>query len=269
VLRGDRGLTWSATLPAGNRLTAGKWWPADYAGPPLVSMDAEQAGLLGLKVGDEVTVSVLGVELTATIASLREIRWDSLGFNFVLVFDPHALAAAPYSFMATVSPPPAMEDGFPARVSDAVPTASVVRVKDVVGQVGALLRQVGIAVRSAASVAVLAGLAVLVGAIAAQARTRIYDGVIMKTLGATRAQLLGSAALEYALVGSVVAGIALVLGAVFAWVTLTQVFELTFQPHWPTAIATVALGAAVTLVLGLLGSARALAAPVAATLREL
>ncbi|WP_448585977.1 ABC transporter permease [Thermaurantiacus sp.] len=269
VLRGDRGLTWSATLPEGNRLVAGRWWPEDYAGPPLVSMDAEQAGLLGLEVGDTLTVSVLGVELTARIASLREIRWDSLGFNFVLVFDPNTLAGAPYSFMATVSPPPALEAAFPARVGAAVPTASVVRVKDVAGQVGALLRQVGIAVRSAASVAVLAGLAVLVGAIAAQARTRIYDGVILKTLGATRRQLLGSAALEYAGLGVIVAGIALGLGALFAWVVLTRVFELGFQPHWPTVLATVALGALVTLVLGLLGAARALAAPVAPVLRAL
>jgi putative ABC transport system permease protein len=269
VLRGDRGLTWSAELPEGNRITSGRWWPKDYSGPPLVSMDAEQAALLGLKVGDTITVSVLGVEVTATIASLREIRWDSLGFNFVLVFDPNALAAAPYSFMATVSPPAEADRGFVALVSDAFPTSSVVRVRDVVGQVGALLRQVGAAVRAAASVAILAGLAVLVGAIAAQARARLYDSTIMKTLGATRRQLLVSAALEYVLVGGLVAGIALLLGAVFAWVTLTQVLELSFLPDWRVAALTVGAGAAVTLALGLLGARQVLGQRIAATLRTL
>jgi putative ABC transport system permease protein len=269
VLRGDRGLTWAADPPEGSRITAGRWWPKDYAGPPLVSMDAEQAALLGLEVGDRITVSVLGVEVTATIASLREIRWDSLGFNFVLVFDPNALAAAPYSWMATVSPPVAAEPGFIGRVSEAFPTASVVRVRDVVGQVGDLLRQVGAAVRAAASVAILAGLAVLVGAIAAQARARLYDSVIMKTLGATRRQLLASAALEYALVGTLVAGIALLLGAVFAWVTLTYVLDLGFMPDWRVAALTVGAGAAVTLALGLLGASRVLGQKIAATLRTL
>jgi putative ABC transport system permease protein len=269
VLRGDRGLTWSADPPEGNRIVAGRWWPKDYAGPPLVSMDAEQAALLGLKVGDTITVSVLGVEVTATIASLREIRWDSLGFNFVLVFDPNALAAAPYSWMATVSPPAAADPGFVRLVSEAFPTSSVVRVRDVVGQVGDLLRQVGAAVRAAASVAILAGLAVLVGAIAAQARARLYDSVIMKTLGATRRQLLLSAALEYALVGVLVAGIALLLGAVFAWVTLTQVLDLGFMPDWRVAALTVGLGGAVTLILGLAGASHVLGQKIASTLRTL
>ncbi len=269
ILRGDRGLTFSASVPEGNRLVAGRWWPPGYSGPPLVSMDAEQAGLLGLRVGDSIGVSVLGAELTATIASLREIQWDSLGFNFVLVFDPATLADAPFTWMATVTPPPAAEAGFTARMAEAFPTASVVRVKDVVGQVGALLGQVGIAVRAAASVAILAGLAVLVGAIAAQARSRIYDGVIMKTLGATRRQLLLSAGLEYAVLGLLVAGIALLLGSVLAWLVLTRVLELGFQPDWGVVVATVMAGALATILLGLLGAARALGAPVAATLRDL
>lgn len=269
ILRGDRGLTFAAELPDGNRLVAGKWWPPGYSGPPLVSMDAEQAGLLGLGVGDQIGVSVLGAELTATIASLREIQWDSLGFNFVLVFDPATLADAPYTWMATVTPPPGAEAGFTRLVAEAFPTASVVRVKDVVGQVGALLGQVGMAVRAAASVAILAGLAVLVGAIAAQARSRIYDGVIMKTLGATRRQLLLSAGLEYAALGLVVAGLALVLGAGLAWLVLTRVLALGFQPDWGVVLGTVLLGATVTILLGVLGAARALGAPVAATLREL
>ncbi|MFQ3595626.1 MAG: FtsX-like permease family protein [Sphingomonadaceae bacterium] len=269
ILRGDRGLTWSATLPAGNRLVAGKWWPEDYAGPPLVSMDAEQAGLLGLKVGDTIGVSVLGVEVAATIASLREIRWDSLGFNFVLVFDPATLGQAPYTWMATVSPPAADEASFTRAVSEAFPTASVVRVRDVVGQVGALLRQVGVAVRAAASVAILAGLAVLVGAIAAQARSRIYEGAIIKTLGATRRQLMISAGLEYALVGGLVAAIALGIGAFLSWIVLTRVLELSFQPDWGVVLLTVVAGAAVTLMLGLAGAARALGVRVSETLRTL
>jgi putative ABC transport system permease protein len=268
VLRGDRGLTWAAELPEGNRLVSGKWWPKDYAGPPLVSMDAEQAGLLGLKVGDTITVSVLGVEVTATIASLREVDWDSLGFNFVLIYDPHALKDAPYSWMATVTPPAAAEAGFTGAISRAFPTVSVVKVKDVLGEVGELVMQMGTAVRAAASVAILAGIAVLVGALAAQARARVYDNVILKTLGATRAQLMTAAAIEYAGLGLLVAGLALALGGLAAWLVVTQVLKFGWSPDWGVALLTVLLGAGITLALGLVGAWRTLGVKVARVLRE-
>ncbi len=268
VLRGDRGLTWADALPAGNRLVAGTWWPKDYAGPPLVSMDAEQAGLLGLQVGDSITVSVLGVEIVATIASLREIDWDSLGFNFVLIYDPNTLRDAPYSWMATASPPAEYDDSFTGTISRAFPTVSVVKVKDVLGEVGNLVMQLGTAVRAAASVAILAGIAVLVGALAAQARARVYDNVILKTLGATRRQLMTAAAMEYAALGLLVALIALALGGLAAWVVVTQVLAFSWQPDWGVALLTVMLGAAVTLVLGLVGAHRTLGVKVARVLRE-
>lgn len=268
ILRGDRGITFATDLPEGNRLVAGRWWPADYRGPPLISVDAEQAELLGLKVGDTLTVSVLGVEITATIASLRRIDWDSLGFNFVIVFDPATLSDAPYTWMATVTPPPAADAGFTGSISRAFPTVSVVRVKDVVEEVGALAMQLGAAVRIAASVAILAGIAVLVGALAAQSRARIYDNVILKTLGATRRQLMTAAAMEYGGLGLIVASLSLLIGALSAWVVVTQVLAFGWEPDWGVALLTVLAGAAVTLVLGLVGAWRALGIRVARVLRE-
>src|SRR6202035_5059642 len=86
ALRSDRGLTYAASLPQGSRLAAGAWWPSDYQGPPLVSFDAALALGMGLKVGDTLTVNLLGREITATIANLRSIDWERLGINFVMVF---------------------------------------------------------------------------------------------------------------------------------------------------------------------------------------
>lgn len=268
ILRGDRGITFSAEVPEGNRLVAGRWWPADYQGPPLVSVDAEQAALLGLEVGDTLTVAVLGVEITATIASLRQIDWDSLGFNFVIVFDPATLRDAPYTWMATVTPPASADAGFTGAISRAFPTVSVVRVKDVVEEVGALAMQLGTAVRIAASVAILAGIAVLVGALAAQSRARTYDNVVLKTLGATRRQLMAAAAMEYGGLGLLVAGLSLLLGALGAWVVVTQVLAFGWKPDWGVALLTVVAGAIVTLLLGLLGAWRTLGVRVARVLRE-
>lgn len=269
ILRGDRGLTYSAALPEGNRIVSGKWWPEDYSGPPLVSMDAEVGEALGLKVGDTITVSVLGVDLPATIASFREINWDSLGFNFALVYSPGLIESAPHSSMATVTVSPAEVPAVSRAVVRAFSSASVIRVGDVIENAGALLGQMSTAVRAAASVAIAAGIAVLVGAIAAARRARIYDSVMLKVLGATRGQVLLSLLAEYALLAIVLSAIAFGLGTAGGWYVVTQVFELEWLPVWRPVILTVVLGAAAILLLSLVGSWSALGARPARALRNL
>jgi putative ABC transport system permease protein len=268
-LRGDRGLTYSATLPEGSRIVAGKWWPPDYSGPPLVSLDVAAARAVGLKVGDPIIVSVLGREIEARIASLREIDWDTMGFNFVIVFASGALEGAPHSFMATIAMPEAEERPFARSVARAFPSVSAIRVKEVVATVATMLSQLAVAVRSAASVAILAGIAVLVGALAASRRARTYDSVVLKMLGATRGRILAAQAAEFAALALVVALVALGLGSAAGWWVVVRIFELDWAPDWAIVAATLALGAVVTLVLGLLGSLPALAARPARALRSL
>ncbi len=269
ILRGDRGLTYAAALPAGNRVVEGEWWSEDYAGPPLVSIDLEAARALGLKIGDSLTVSVLGVEVPARIASFREIDWDSLGFNFAIIFAPGALEGAPHSFAATLAMDPAGEAALNRAVTAAFPSVSLIRVKDVVNAVAGMMDQMSVAVRAAASVAIAAGIAVLIGAIAAARRARTYDAVLLKLLGATRGQVLLSQALEYALLALVVAVLALGIGAAGGWYVVTQLFELDWAPDWPTVGLTLVAGAVLTLGLGLAGALPALAARPARALRTL
>jgi putative ABC transport system permease protein len=268
-LRGDRGLTYSREVPEGSRVVAGKWWPVDYSGPPLISLDAEAAAAINLKVGDKMTISILGREIEATIASLREINWDTMGFNFVIVFSPGVLETAPHSFMATISMPEAQERPFARAVSQAFPTVSAIRVKEVVEAVSGMLGQLSVAVRSAASVAILAGIAVLVGALAASRRARIYDSVILKLLGATRGRILAAQALEFSALALIVSSVAFALGAASGWYVVVKVLELEWAPDWNVVALTLAAGALVTLVLGLIGSLPALAARPARALRTL
>ncbi|HEV2747432.1 MAG TPA: FtsX-like permease family protein [Allosphingosinicella sp.] len=268
-LRGDRGLTYASEVPEGSRVVAGRWWPADYAGPPLISLDVEAARAVGLEVGDRLTISVLGREIEAEIASLREINWDTMGFNFVIIFSPGTLESAPHSFMATIAMPEAEERPFARAVSNALPSVSAIRVKDVVETVAGMLGQLSVAVRAAASVAILAGIAVLVGALAASRRARIYDSVMLKLLGATRARILAAQALEFAALGLIVSAVAFALGAAAGWYVVVEVLELEWAPGWNVVAATLAAGALTTLVLGLLGSLPALAARPARALRSL
>ncbi len=269
ILRGDRGLSYAASFPEHNVLTAGRWWPADYSGPPQVSLDQDAAAALGLKVGDTLTMSVLGVDVTARIASLRKIDWSSLGFNFAILFAPGTLEAAPHTWMATVAMAPAQERGFSAAMTRQLPTASLVRVADVLGQVGALLGQLSAAVRAAASVTVAAGIAVLIGALAASRQARLYDAVLLKVLGATRGQILRATLIEYGLLASIVAGLALLLGTAAGWYVVTQVLKLEWLPQWEPVVATVLIGGLVTVALGLAGSWGALSARPNTVLRTL
>jgi len=269
ILRGDRGLSYAADLPADNKLVAGKWWPQGYAGPPLISLDQDAATALDLKVGDTLTLSVLGVEIPAKIANLRKIDWGTLGFNFAILFAPGTLENAPHTWMATVAAAPAQERALSAAITAAYPTASLVRVRDVLGQVADLLGQMSVAIRAAASVTVAAGIAVLIGALAASRRARTYDAVLLKVLGATRGQIIRATLIEYGALALVVALLALALGSLAGWFVVVNVLKLGWAPSWPPVFATVLIGGLITILLGLAGSWRALAARPSEVLRTL
>jgi putative ABC transport system permease protein len=269
-LRGERGLTYADTVPEGNRLTAGQWWPAGYAGPPLVSVDEKLAQALNLKIGDSLTIGLLGVERTARIASLRRIDWDSMGFNYVLVFSPNAIADAPHNLAATVDlPPDAAKGPLLQRLVRQFPSSSVIEVGGVLKQARELLSQVSLAILAAASVAVLAGIAVLLGAIAAARAARTYDNVILRVLGASRGQLLALQLAEYALLSAVLALVSLGLGSLIGWLVIVQMFSFDWLPDWGRVLAV--LGAGLTLVIGfaVAASLPLLRAKPAQALREL
>ena len=268
VLRGERGVTYAADLPAGSRIMAGEWWPRDYAGPPLVSLDDEVAADLGLGVGDMLTVSVLGREIPARIASLRRIDWDTMGFNYLMVFPPSTLAGAPHTLAGAVNLPPERETAAARAILAAFPGASVISVREVLGQARTLLDQMALAVLAAASVTLLAGMAVLTGAVAAARQSRTYDAVVLKTLGATRGQLLAVQALEYGLLGLLLGAVALAIGLGGAWWIIVQVFEFTWAPDWGRVLATLGAGLTVTLVLSLAGALPILSARPASALRS-
>ena len=269
ILRGERGITYASSLPAGSTLTAGEWWPADYAGPPLVSVEEGQARVLNLALGDALTISVLGQELTARVASFRSVQWDTMGFNFVLVFTPGAFADFPHNLSATINMPPDRTGAVMRALLAAFPSVSVIEVGGVLTQIRDVVQQLSAAIAAAASVAILAGIAVLVGAVTAVREMRTYDAVMLKVLGATRAQILGAQAIEYVLLSLIVAALALVLGLGAAWYVVVQVFQFEWLPDYVAVLVTLGAGVALTLLIALLGSLPILAVRPARALRAL
>ncbi|MFJ5368006.1 ABC transporter permease [Bosea sp. CER48] len=273
VLDGDRGITYAASLPEGSRISAGEWWPADYRGEPLVSFDAQNAAGIGLKIGDRLTVNVLGRNITARVANLRTVDWRSFGINFVMVFSPNTFAGAPHTNLATVSTSPdgkgATDAALMRRLALDFPAVTAVRVRDALEAVNTIVGQLAMAIRGASGLAIAASLLVLGGALAAGQRARLYDAMILKTLGATRRFILSSYALEYAAIGLVAALFGVVAGTAAGWGIVTQVMRIEFvsDPRGAILAATAAVG--VTVLFGLVGTVKILTKAPASHLRNL
>jgi len=268
VLRGDRGLTYAAEPPEDADIVAGAWWPADYRGPPLVSVGEKEALGLGLEVGDSLSVNVLGREITARVANLRRINWATFGINFVLVFAPGTLEAAPHSFIATAEAPLEAEAALESLITDRFPNVSAIRVRDALAAANRILDNIAIAVRAMAMVTLAAGILVLAGALAAGHRRRIYEAVILKVLGGRRREVLAAYLMEYAILGLVAAAIAALVGSIAAYVILTQVMGAAWIWLPATLARTAALSLVVTVLFGLVGTWAALAERVAPYLRN-
>jgi putative ABC transport system permease protein len=274
ALRGDRGITYAADLPEGSRLVAGEWWPKDYAGPPLVSLEKRIADGLGLGLGDSITVNVLGRDITARVANLRTVDWQSLGINFVLVYSPGTFRGAPYTSIATLT----YADGgggetaelaLAQTVAASFPAVTIVRIREALEAVGALIANLIVAVRSASLLSILSAILVLAGALSASHRHRVYEAVVLKTLGATRRQLVSAYALEYLALGLATAAFGVAVGSVAAWFVVGDLMNLRFVWLPGPAVAAAAAALVLTVGLGLAGTLRALSQKAAPVLRNL
>jgi putative ABC transport system permease protein len=268
ALRGDRGLTYSATLPEGSRLAAGAWWPADYAGPPLVSFDAGLAKGWGIGLGDVIKVNVLGRDIDLKIASLRDIAWRSLSLNFAMVASPGLLERAPHSHIATVRTTPAAESAVLRAVTDALPNVSGIRVADVLGAVADLVGKIAAALAATGAITLAAGALVLMGAVAAGQRRRTADAVILKAIGATSAQIRAAWLTEFGVIGAAAGLIAAAVGTLASW----GVVRFVMHTDWvflPGILAATILGCTASmLAFGYAGTSSALRARAAPLLRN-
>jgi putative ABC transport system permease protein len=272
VLQSDRGLTSTGEIPKGSKIVEGQWWGADYKGPPLISIEKKIADGLKLKIGDEITVNVLGRDIAAKIGNMRTIDWQGLGINFVLVFSPNAFRGAPHTHVATLTeahPDPTSDAAIVKSVADAFPMVTSVRVREALETVGTVITNLVLAIRGASTVTLISAVLVLGGALAAGHRHRVYDAVILKTLGAARGRLLGAYALEYLMIGFATAIFGVIAGSVAAWLIVTRLMTLSFVWQAGSAAGVVASALVVTVGLGLMGTLAALNQKPAAVLRNL
>ncbi|MHB1399330.1 MAG: ABC transporter permease [Trichloromonadaceae bacterium] len=268
AVRGDRYLSYAGELPNGSSLSAGAWWATDYQGPALVSLTADLAKGFGVGIGDTISVNVLGREISARIAALREVDWSTLELNFALLFAPGLLESAPQTHLAAIHVPPAGEAAVFRAVTQAFPNVSVIGTREVLSNVTLTLQRIGAAFTAMASLVLISGLLVLAGAVSSDQHRRIHDAVIFKVCGATRRDILAAFAAEFLLLGLCAGLLAALIGSLAAWGVLEGLMDSDFTLAPLALLGTLAAGLAATLLLGLLGTWKALGQKPAALLRE-
>lgn len=267
VMHGDRGITYRESSPPADEVTAGTWWPPGYDGPPLMALSADAAREIGIGVGDTMTVNILGRDITATIAALREVDFSNAGIGFVITMSPNALAGAPHTFIATVYAEAGAEAAILRDVARDAPNITAIRVRDALDQVARALSGIAAATSWAAAATLATGFMVLIGAAAAGERARTFEAAVLKTLGATRARILFSFALRSALQGAAAGMVAVGAGALAGWAVMRFVMETDYRFDASSALIIVIGGAAAALVAGLGFAWRPLAARPARILR--
>ena len=267
VIRGDRGLSYAAVAPD-SPVVAGQWWPEDYAGPPLLSVDVDVIDAFELELGDTLTLNVLGREITAEVRHVRRVEWQGMQLNFALLLSPEPMRRAPHGHVATVRADPDAEARVERALAREYPEVTVIRVREALGRVAEVMGNIAGAARAVGGITLLAGALVLAGAVAAGHRRRTYESVVLKVLGVRRRDVALIHAAEFGLLGLLAGTVAAFAGTVTAWAVVTWVLEQewTFLPG--TVAATVASCVALTLALGLLGTWRALGEPAAPHLRN-
>jgi putative ABC transport system permease protein len=268
VIRGDRGITYSALPSEGTIITEGNWWPEDYTGPPLISFATEEGAEMGLRIGDTITTNILGRDITATIANFREVSFEDAGIGFIMSMNPSALQGAPHSWISTVYSEPEAEAAILRDLATAYPNITAIRVRDAIDQVVQLLGGISAATRYGALATLLTGFLVLIGAAAAGERARTYEAAVLKTLGASRGTILRSFALRSALLGLAASIVALTAGIAGGWAVSTFIMETDYTPIWTSAGTIIFGGMATTLIAGLAFAWRPLSAKPAQVLRS-
>ncbi|WP_343563654.1 ABC transporter permease [Kiloniella sp. b19] len=268
IFRSDRGLTWSADAPEGTELASGTWWSPDYDGPPLVSIDDRVVQGLGLKLGDSLTLNILGRELDVEIANTRDIDWSGLQINFVMVFSPGVLSRAPQTHIATIKASPDIEDELEVTLTDRFHNISSVRVKEALAAVTEILNHVSLALTVIAGLTLAVGVLVLGGAIAASNQRRVYDTVVLKVLGASRKALATTFFVEFGVLGLIAAVFAALVGTAGAWVVTTVIFKLDFVLASSVIVLVPLSGLLCAVIFGYLGTWSALRQRPAALLRN-
>jgi len=251
VLEGDRGITYSTAPPENTIITEGTWWEEDYSGPPLVSFSEDEGRELGLKLGDYITLNILGRNIEAEIVNFRSVDFSSVGLGFILSMNPSALAGAPHSHIATIYSDADNEEELFDTITSAYPSITVISVSEGIANVARLLSGLGSAIIYASGITLVLGFVVLLGASASSVAARVYESAILKVIGATRRTLMLSLALRSIILGLSASLVAFFAGITGGWAVMKYVLQASYVVEPVSGLMIVLGGAFMSLVASL------------------
>ena len=260
-------LSWTADLPPANAVVAGTWQGAK-PDKPMVSIDERWSRMFDLHPGDHMTFQVGQATLKTTVSSVRKVDWSSFKVNFFLLLDAAHAGALPHTWISSFYLPRAQSDRL-AKLSRDYPNLSLIDVNALLDRVRGIIDRVSTAVRWVLGFSLLAGVLVLIAALASSARERENEAALLRTLGAHKSQLRVAAACEFALLG-LIAGATAALGAAGAGIGLArQVFHIDgYLPPLVPLLVTSGLAALGVMLVGLAGTRRVIRTSPLALLRR-
>lgn len=247
LLRGDRGFTYLDEKPDYSELLEGQWWDANYQGPPIISVVEDVAQGFGIGVGDTMTLSVLGRDVEAEIASVRTVDWSTMTINYAITFAPGFLENAPHSYLATIQAPRDLETDILNAVARDFPNVTAIQVRDALQTASTILSQIALAMRVIAGLALLTGILVLMASLLSTMRERRYNHVIMKVLGTRRALMMKTVLSEFSALGLLAGIVALIAGTVAAYFTITTMMDMDWRFNINLAIGVIIVSLLITL----------------------
>jgi len=273
ALRREYRSTYRDTVTTGETIVEGKWFSAASlrAGSDTgeVSFEKDVAEELRVRVGDVIIWDVQGVEIPSRVTSLREVTWARFEPNFFAVFSPPALRAAPKQFvlLASVQGNDVVA-GLQRDVVSRFPNVSSLDLSLIKATVAKIVGKVSTAIRFMALFSLAMGIPVLFSAVAATRRDRIREAVLLKTLGATRGQIMRMLFAEYALLGLLGSLTGMVLAFGGGWAVTRFVFDNSFSPAFGPAFAIAAAMLGLTVTIGLVAGRDVFKETPMAALRE-
>lgn len=266
----DLNLTWAATLPEGNSITAGQWWTSDQ--PPAdgevpgVSVETKLANSLNMKLGDTLGFVIGGLTREVKVTSLRDINWDTFQPNFFMIFQPGTLKDVPATYLTSFYLAPGNDQQI-VELSRAYPAVTILQVEALLAQLRSILDQVTMAVQYVLLFVLAAGMAVLFSGLQATLDERIRQGALLRALGANRALLIKARRIEFGLLGAVSGVLAAIGCELVSFALYRYAFNLEWHPHaWLLVLPLI--GALLVSGAGVFGTRRALNASPLQVLRE-
>jgi putative ABC transport system permease protein len=267
ALNRELNLTWTLQLQEDNSIINGRWWRSTDRGRPLVSVESKLAERLGIKLGDELGFTVSDQQFMAQVASIRSVQWDSFRPNFYMVFPPAVIEQFPATYMTSFYLTPQQKPLLVELVRN-YPSITILEMDLIIAQVERIFRQVTLAVEYVLLFVLLAGFAVLFAALQASLDERLYEGALLRALGASRRQLRTGHLAEFAVLGALAGLVAAIGTECLAWVLYTQVLHFDYSFKWPVWLLAPLAGAVLIGAAGYHGTRSVVARSPVLLLRE-